>query len=119
LPITQRAEWRCCPDGNRGILRAEIGNKIVLWDKEVNDMMFGGGMFLVSLLVLAVIAVPVVILIVAAGGGLALFSNRQVTVQPGGPGPHTPAFSSKRCPSCGQPLQADWRVCPYDGTEVG
>ncbi len=82
-------------------------------------MMFGGGMFLVSLLVLAVIAVPVIILIVAAGGRLALFNNRQVAAQPTSPGPHTPAFSSKRCPNCGQLLQADWRVCPYDGTEVG
>ena len=82
-------------------------------------MMFGGGMFLIGLLVLAVIAVPVVILIVAAGGRLALFGNRPVVVSPGGPGPHTPAFSSKHCPTCGQPLQADWRVCPYDGTEVG
>ena len=81
-------------------------------------MMFGGGMFLVSLLVLAVIAVPVIILIVA-GGRLALFNNRQVAAQPSSPGPHTPAFSSKRCPNCGQLLQADWRVCPYDGTEVG
>lgn len=82
-------------------------------------MMFGGGMFLVSLLVLAFIAVPVIILIVAASGGLALFNNRQVAAQSGSPGPHTPAFSSKHCPNCGQPLQADWRVCPYDGTEVG
>jgi len=81
-------------------------------------MMFGGGMLLVSLLALAVIAVPVIILI-AAGGGLALFNNRPVLTQSHGPGPHTPAFSSKRCPDCGQPLQADWRVCPYDGTEVG
>ncbi len=81
-------------------------------------MMFGGGMFLISFLVLAVIAVPVIILIAAAGGGLALFSRRPVVTQPSGPGPHTPTFSSKRCPTCGQPLQADWRVCPYDGTEV-
>lgn len=82
-------------------------------------MMFGGGMVLSSLLVLAVIAVPVIILIVAASGGLALFNGRQATAQPGNPGPHTPAFSSKRCPNCGRPLQADWRVCPYDGTEIG
>ncbi|MFB0538328.1 MAG: zinc ribbon domain-containing protein [Anaerolineae bacterium] len=82
-------------------------------------MMFGGGMFLISLLVLAVIAVPVIILIVAASGGLALFNNRPALTQSHSPGPHTPAFSSKLCPNCGQPLQADWRVCPYDGTEVG
>lgn len=82
-------------------------------------MMFGGGMFLMILLALAVIAVPVVILIVAASGGLALANNRAVAAQPSSPGPHTPAFSSKRCPNCGQLLQADWRVCPYDGTEVG
>ena len=81
-------------------------------------MMFGGGMFLMSLLALAVIAVPVIILIVAASGGLALFNNQPVATQLGNAGPHTPAFSSKRCPNCGHLLQADWRICPYDGTEV-
>ncbi len=81
-------------------------------------MMFGG-MFLVGLLILIVIAVPVIILVAAVAGKLTLFHNRQVTTQPSGPGPYTPAFSSKRCPDCGQLLQADWQVCPYDGTKVG
>ena len=72
-----------------------------------------------TLQIIAAIILLIVILIVAASGGLALFNNRQVAAQPGSPGPETPAFSSKRCPNCGQLLQADWRVCPYDGTEVG
>jgi hypothetical protein len=28
-------------------------------------------------------------------------------------------FSTKNCPVCGRPLQADWCVCPHDGTRVG
>jgi len=81
-------------------------------------MMFGG-MLLMGLLTLAVIAVPVLILVAAVGGGLTLFSNRPAWTQFHNPGPHTPAFSSKHCPSCGRLLQADWRVCPYDGAEIG
>jgi len=107
------------PAGNRVIARSIHNLRKGGFRKEVNEMMFGGGMFLMILLALAVIAVPVVILIVAASGGLALANNRAVAAQPNSPGPHTPAFSSKRCPNCGQLLQADWRVCPYDGTEVG
>lgn len=81
-------------------------------------MMMGGGfvfMFAASLLMFGLFAL---VLIAATGGGVAWLRNIGVqppTAQPGYP---APLFSSKYCPACHRPLQADWQVCPYDGTKV-
>jgi len=79
-------------------------------------MMFGGGMLLMWLLPLLAIGLIVVIAVIVAGGGLGIF--RQIGGAVNGPVSQGAAFSTKVCPTCQRPLQADWRVCPYDGTEV-
>lgn len=80
-------------------------------------MMFGGGMLLMWLLPLLAICLMVIIVVAVAGGGLGIF--RRVGMVANGPRAQASAFSTKVCPTCQRPLQADWRVCPYDGTEVG
>jgi hypothetical protein len=79
-------------------------------------MMFGGGMLLMWLLPLLAIGLIVVIAVVVAGGGLGIL--RQIGGTVNGPTGQGSGFSTKVCPTCQRPLQADWRVCPYDGTEV-
>ena len=80
-------------------------------------MMFGGGMLLMWLLPLLVIGLMIIVAVVVAGGGLGMF--RQMRGAINGPAGQASAFSTKVCPTCQRPMQADWRVCPYDGTEVG
>lgn len=80
-------------------------------------MMFGGGMLLMWLLPLLAIGLVVIIVVAVAGGGLGIF--RQIGRAVNGPVGQASAFSTKVCPTCQRPLQADWRVCPYDGTEAG
>ena len=80
-------------------------------------MMFGGGMLLMWLLPLLAIGLIVLIVVIIAGGGVGVF--RQVGGGVNGPAGQASAFSTKVCPPCQRPMQADWRVCPYDGTEIG
>jgi hypothetical protein len=79
-------------------------------------MMWGGFifMFLFPLLMLGLLAL---VFIVAAGGmgWIRGVSAQAPTVQPVYP---APLFSSKTCPACHRPVQADWQVCPYDGTKL-
>jgi hypothetical protein len=74
-------------------------------------------MLLMWLLPLLAIGLVVIIVAAVVGGGLGVF--RQVARAANGPAGQVSALSTKVCPTCQRPLQADWRVCPYDGTEVG
>ena len=66
---------------------------------------FGGlGMFLMGLIPLGFLA-----LLVAGIVGLVRMSGGSPA-----PIPHSPRTSGT-CPSCGQPTQADWQLCPYCG----
>lgn len=80
--------------------------------------MMGGGFVFMFLLPLLMLGLFALVLIAAAGGGVTWLRNIGVqppTVQPGYP---VPLFSSKHCGVCHRLLQADWQVCPYDGTKV-
>ena len=80
-------------------------------------MMFGGAALLMWLLPLLVIGMILVVAVAVAGGGLGIL--RQIGgAANGGTAGQASAFSTKVCPVCRRPMQADWRVCPYDGTEV-
>ena len=80
--------------------------------------MMGGGivfMFLFSLLMIGLLAL---ILIAATGGSAVLLRNTGIQGSQPQTGNMSPVFSSKTCPVCRRAMQADWQVCPYDGTKV-
>jgi len=79
--------------------------------------MMGGGMLVMWLLPLLVLALIVLIAVIVAGGGLGL--SHQTGITTGSLGREVSAFSTKVCPTCQRPMQADWRVCPYDGAQLG
>lgn len=80
--------------------------------------MIGGGILLMFLLPLLLIGLLALILIAATGSGGALMRNSGMHNSQAQPISTSPWFSSKSCPVCRRPLQADWQVCPYDGTKV-
>jgi hypothetical protein len=81
-------------------------------------MMVGGVLFMIvlPLLMIGLLALAV---IAAAGGGAALVRRVGAQTPQAASGDSLPVFSSKLCPVCHRALQADWQVCPYDGTRVG
>ena len=80
--------------------------------------MMGGGIVFMFLFPLLMIGLLALVLIAATGGGVALVRNGGTQSQQSQPGSATPLFSSKACPVCRRAMQADWQVCPYDGTKV-
>lgn len=79
--------------------------------------MMGGGFFLMFLFPLLMLGLLALVFIVAAGGmgWMRGVSAQSPTVQSAYP---APLFSSKTCPACRRPAQADWQMCPYDGTKL-
>lgn len=80
--------------------------------------MMGGGIVFMFLFPLLMIGLLALVLIAATGGGAALARSVGTQSKQSQPGNATPLFSSKACPVCHQAMQADWQVCPYDGTKV-
>ena len=78
----------------------------------------GGGFLLMLLFPLVTIALAVLVASAISRDGR--MWSRDCSSP--GPAPYgsgaNPAFSSKNCPHCRRPLQADWQVCPYDGTRI-
>lgn len=80
--------------------------------------MMGSGfvfMFLFPLLLLGLFAL---VFILAAGGGVSWMRGIGAQAPPVQSVYPSPLFSSKTCPVCHRPVQADWQVCPYDGTKL-
>jgi hypothetical protein len=77
---------------------------------------------LTFLWVLSGIAVSGVIVMIIAGDIFLIMlqgaRGRAGLTSPDGRGPRLGMFSTNHCPTCGRPLQADWRICPYDGAKV-
>ena len=80
--------------------------------------MMGGGIVFMFLFPLLMIGLLALVLILATGGGVPLVRLAGPESQQSQSGSATPLFSSKACPVCHRAMQADWQVCPYDGTEV-
>ena len=80
--------------------------------------MMGGGIVFMFLFPLLMIGLLALVLIAATGGGVALLRTGRNQSQQSQPGGAAPLFSSKACPVCHRAMQADWQVCPYDGTKV-
>jgi hypothetical protein len=81
------------------------------------DMM-GGGIVFMLLFPLLMIGLLALVLIAATGSGTVLARSIGTQNPPGQSGFTTPSFSSKSCPVCHRAMQADWKVCPYDGTKA-
>ena len=80
--------------------------------------MMGGGILFMFLLPLLLIGLLALILIAATGGSVVLLRNPGMQGSKPQTGNMSPLFSSKTCPVCRRAMQADWQVCPYDGTKV-
>lgn len=59
---------------------------------------------------------PLGLLAVLALGIVWLF--RQASGSSGAVGGPSQTAAGQPCPSCGRPVQADWRVCPYCGQQL-
>ena len=81
-------------------------------------MMMDGGILYMFLLPLLLIGLLALILIAATGGGVALLRNSEMQNSHAQLVSASALFSSKTCAVCRRPMQADWHVCPYDGTKV-
>ena len=78
-------------------------------------MMMGAGMLV--LLLVPLLAVVLLVIVIAAGGnGRAQKLSNGATS--GRYRTQATFFSSKLCPVCHRPMQADWRMCPHDGAEL-
>jgi hypothetical protein len=80
--------------------------------------MMGGGILFMFLLPLLLIGLLALILITATGGSVALLRSSGMQNSRAQPVSPSPLFSSKTCTVCHRPMQADWQVCPYDGTKA-
>lgn len=80
--------------------------------------MMGGGILLMFLLPLLMIGLLAIVLIALTGGGVALLRNAGMPPSQLQAGSTGSLFSSKSCPVCRHPMQADWQVCPHDGTKL-
>jgi hypothetical protein len=85
--------------------------------REVVEMM-GGGILFMLILPLLMIGLLALVIVAATGGGVALARNIGAQTPQTQSGNTLPLFSSKTCPVCHRALQADWQVCPYDGTRA-
>ena len=68
---------------------------------------------------LVVISVPLLVVALVAGGGLAsLLKSRSQHVEPDAPLPSRETAYTRKCPTCGRGVKADWNVCPSCGAAL-
>ena len=68
---------------------------------------------------LVVISVPLLVVALVAGGGLAsLLKSRPQQVEPDAPLPSRETVYTRKCPTCGRGVKADWNVCPSCGAAL-
>lgn len=82
-------------------------------------MMMGVGLLFMLLIGLVVIGVPLLVVALVAGGGLAsLLKQRPKDVEPDAPSPSRETAYTRKCPTCGRDVKADWNVCPSCGATL-
>jgi hypothetical protein len=75
----------------------------------------GGNLLLVlSLTILMVLLLGIAVISRSESGAPTGFTSRT----PSQYGSQGTIFSSKSCSTCHRSMQADWEVCPYDGTRL-
>ena len=80
----------------------------------------GGWGWLGWLAVLIGLLLPLGVLILLVAAAIWLFRQASVASQGARSGEPegTAGEAGQTCPSCGQPVQSDWRVCPYCGQDL-
>ena len=80
--------------------------------------MMGGGFLLMLLFPLLLLGLVALIAMTAGSAGWTLSRGTRAGTVGEAHCSAAPSFSNKSCPFCRRPLQADWQVCPYDGTRI-